>query len=84
MSHRIKLKVNWQGEIDGRATKVKAGKMADVPLEVARALVFERQIAELVPLEEIEEEVKRKPGRPRKKAVEEAPENKMLASASNK
>ena len=85
--HRIRLKVNWSGNVDGKAVAVKEGETADVSLEVARALVFQRQIADLVPLEELQEKVKAEKGNRSKskaKAISSPPKDKMVATAQSK
>ncbi len=82
--YRIRLKTNWAGNIDGETVKVQAGDTVDVPIYVAKALCFERQIAELVPVEEIVQAEKPKPKPKRAKAVDKAPRDKMIAKAQNK
>ena len=51
--YRIRLRVNWSGELDGERISVKKGDTIDVPRDYMHALCFEREIADPVPVSEI-------------------------------
>jgi hypothetical protein len=59
--HRIRMKSGWTGKIDGEEQTVKAGEVVDVDDTTCRALVYQYDKAELVPLEEIIKEAKKTP-----------------------
>ena len=87
MHYRMRLKSNWRGMVDGEEKFLQAGEEADVDFDTYKALCFDREIAEPVPIEEIETQqakpkAKPKPrGRPK---AQKPAEDKMIKTGENK
>lgn len=97
MLFRIRMLNNWRGNIDGEQVYIQAGETRDVPRDVYEALVFHRELADPVPIEEIEKEQKpkskKKPARktstakkkpPAKKAFHGPTASKMVSESTDK
>ena len=88
MHYRMRLKSNWRGMVDGEERYIRAGEEADVDFDTYKALCFDREIAEPVPIEEIETQPKAKPKakpKPRGRSKAQKPvEDKMVTTGENK
>jgi hypothetical protein len=87
--HRIRMKSGWRGKIDGEEQTVKAGEVVDVDHATCRALVYQYDKADLVPLEEIIKEAKKTPKqrtgqRASRKAPKKPGKNKQQTAAKVK